>query len=381
MTQSDASDAKVRPDSDAERRGPPSRRWRRLRILPLALAGAALAAGLWSGLARLGLALPLDAGDLAPWHGALMICGFLGTLISLERAVALARPWAYAAPAISALGAVGLFAGSPLAAAVAFLLASAVLTLVSCFILARQPALFTAMLVVAAACWGGGTLLWIVGADHAEVAGWWLAFLVLTIAAERLELSRLLAPPLRSQATFAAATAVLLVGIGRGELAGAHAPFTGLGLLAVTAWLLRHDIARRTVGRTGQARFSAICMLAGYFWLGCAGVLVLLLPPEAAAFSYDAAIHAVAIGFVISMIFAHAPIILPAVTGLRVQYTAALYGALTLLHASALARVAADVVGDVWWRSASGPLTILALVGYAAALAGASLGRTRPRSA
>nr|BFE78121.1 hypothetical protein GCM10020093_007220 [Planobispora longispora] len=45
-------------------------------------------------------------------HGPLMALGFLGTLISLERAVALRSRWGYAAPALSALGAVALAAGA-----------------------------------------------------------------------------------------------------------------------------------------------------------------------------------------------------------------------------------------------------------------------------
>ena len=40
-----------------------------------------------------------------------MISGFLGTLISLERAVALERRWTYAAPLLTATGAVLLAAG------------------------------------------------------------------------------------------------------------------------------------------------------------------------------------------------------------------------------------------------------------------------------
>jgi hypothetical protein len=51
-------------------------------------------------------------------------------------------------------------------------------------------ALFTLVPVIAAACWGTGTLAWMLGYGMRDVAGWWLAFLVLTIAAERLELSR-----------------------------------------------------------------------------------------------------------------------------------------------------------------------------------------------
>jgi hypothetical protein len=277
--------------------------------------------GLWVGLARLGLALPGGMPALAEFRGAFMVCGFLGTLISLERAVAIGRWWGYSAPALSAAGAVLLLLGEPLFAAGMFLLAGLALTVNSAVVSARQPALFTIMLAVAAACWGGGTIAWIMGQDAANATGWWLAFLMLTVAAERLELSRLLSPPRLSQAMFVAAALLVIIGAARGEFAGEFAPFSGIGLLASTAWLLRHDIALRTVRQSGQTRFSAACMLAGYFWLGIAGLLLLLALPATTAFSYDAAVHAITIGFIISMIFGHAPIILPAVTGLRVKYS------------------------------------------------------------
>ena len=220
MSGASASAAPPKPGGPV-RAAAPSEKWRRLRLIPLAAGAGSLLAGLWVGLARLGLALPGGMPALAEFHGALMISGFLGTVISLERAVAIGRWWAYAAPALSAIGAVALIVGAPAFAGGAFLLAGIALTFNSGTIVARQPALFTVILTIAAACWLGGTLVWIKGAPAADVAGWWLAFLVLTIAAERLELSRLLSPPRSSQLTFALAAALIIAGAARGELAGA----------------------------------------------------------------------------------------------------------------------------------------------------------------
>lgn len=346
----------------------PSERWRRLRLIPLAVGAASLVTGLWSGLARLGLELPGGMPAVAEFHGALMVSGFLGTLISLERAVAIGRWWAYAAPAIAAVGAVLLIAGAPAVAAIAFLIAGLALAFNSIIVVARQFALFTVVLGVAALCWIGGTLTWIGGAAPAAVTGWWLAFLILTIAAERLELSRLRSPPRSSQLTFAVATLIIIIGAARGEYAADLAPFSGVGLLFATAWLVRHDIALRTIRFSGQARFSAACLLSGYVWLGVAGLLLLVAPPGTSAFTYDAAIHAITIGFVLSMIFGHAPIILPAVTGARIRYSAAAYAPLAVLHGSVLLRVAADLTGHVDIRALSGPVTILAFAGYAVTL-------------
>src|SRR6266540_1088893 len=130
-----------------------SARGRRLRYVPLAVAAAALLVGLWTGLARIGLAV-VPASPLDGAHGALMMCGFFGTLISLERAVATGRPWAYAAPVLAAAGAVALLTNAESLAAVLFALASAMLTAATGRILMRHPALFTAVLTIAAAAWG-----------------------------------------------------------------------------------------------------------------------------------------------------------------------------------------------------------------------------------
>ena len=344
---------------------------RRLRYIPLVIGGLSLGAGLWTGLERIGIAMP-GGGSLDDLHGALMISGFFGTLISLERAVALNRPFAYAAPGLSALGALLLLFHAAMAAGSLFILASVILTVATGVILVRLPTLFTAVLTFAAICWGLGTLVWLTGRPMANAAGWWLAFLVLTIAAERLELSRLLAPSRQAQALFVTAIILIVLGAANSEFDRDHAPLTALGYLACTAWLLVHDIARRTVRQSGQTRFSAVCMLAGYFWLGVTGLYLLVSPPGSGTFAYDAAVHGITIGFVLSMVFGHALIILPAITGVIVRDHPALYGPLVLLHASVVLRMVSDYFELIEPRAISGPLTILGFVGFAATLAVAS---------
>jgi len=65
---------------------------------------------------------------------------------------------------------------------------------------------------------------------------------------------------------------------------------------------------------------------------------MLVAPPGTTAFSSDATVHAVTLGFILSMIFGHAPITLPAMTGLRITYGGLLYGPLALLHISVALR-------------------------------------------
>ena len=76
----------------------------RMRLPLLALAVLALLAALWAGLLRIGWAVPSFAPGLALAYGPLIVAGFLSTLISLERAVALERRWVYLAP----LGGLGI---------------------------------------------------------------------------------------------------------------------------------------------------------------------------------------------------------------------------------------------------------------------------------
>jgi uncharacterized membrane protein YvlD (DUF360 family) len=82
-------------------------------------------------------------------------------------------------------------AGEAIAASV-FTIASAVLLAGSVVVLRRQPAMFTAAMAAGVLAWGIGNILWLMGLPLGVVTLWWAGFLVLVIAGERLELSRML---------------------------------------------------------------------------------------------------------------------------------------------------------------------------------------------
>ena len=342
--------------------------WMGVRAALLALGILALLAGLWGALARLGWPLP-HGSSLAALHGPLMISGLFGTLIGLERAVALDRRWSYAAPAFSGLGTLALLAGAPEAVgAGAYAIAAAVLAGGSLLITIQQPAVFTGALLFGALAWLGGNILWLTGQPMPDLVGWWLAFLILTIAGERLELSRLMPQRRGSEALFLFAIGLLVAGARNGLMTGNGAILFGIALLVTTLWLLRHDIALRNVRRTGQPRFMAACMLAGYAWLGFAGVSLIGFPPGESSLGYDVALHAVLIGFVLSMVFGHALIILPAVARVRLRHSGWLYAPLLLLHASVVLRAGTGIAGGEAGRMASGILTVIALLTFAGTL-------------
>jgi hypothetical protein len=306
---------------------------------------------------------------LAALHGPLMISGLFGTVIGLERSVAFGKGWAYVAPILSALGTVALLAGAPtVLGATLYLVAAGILAMVSGLIVRTQPAVFTFVLLVGVLSWATGSFLWLSGERIPSVVGWWIAFLVLTIAGERLEMSRLLPQRAGSQVLFAIFVALIIAGAFMGLDSDVGARFYGLGLLACTLWLLRHDIARRNVRTAGAPRYFAVCMLAGYAWLGVAGGLMVVIPSSGATFRYDMMLHAVLIGFVLSMVFGHALIILPAVTRLRISYTPVLYVPLVVLHVSLALRIIGGLGEANSIRQWSGVATAAAIAAFAAGL-------------
>src|SRR5690242_14413911 len=342
----------------------------------------ALFAGLWGGLLRLGVAVPAADGHLAELHGPLMTLGFLGTLIGLERAVALGRPWGYAAPLASGVGSLAAAAGAPGAFGPALLaFAAAVLVLEHVVVDRIQRTAHNAVMALGALAWLAAAVLWLAGSEVPRFVPLLAGFLVLTIVGERLELSRLRGLGGARRTLLLIAIGVLVCGLALSVPSeGAGIRLAGVGLLGQALWLARHDIARRTVRAGGVTRFMAVALLAGYVWLGIAGALWLLrgLPPG--GFAYDAQVHALFLGFVMSMVFAHAPVIIPAVVRIRLPFRRRFYVHLSLLHASlALRIVAGDLGGNVrlWqWGGVAGELAIILFL----VATGTAIGRSAVRS-
>jgi hypothetical protein len=308
---------------------------------------ACLLAGVWGGLVRLPLNLPLPGGN-ANWltyHGPLMVCGFLGTVIGLERAVGLRAFWTYGAPLLTGAGATMILAGQMGSRPVLLItMGSFWFWVVSLWVIRLQAVNFTMVMSAGALAWATGNVLWLMNWPFNRVVPWWIGFLVLTILGERLDLSRFQKPSRWSAPMLRSALALLAGGIVLAscrQVPGER--LTGIGLLSVAIWLAKFDIARRTLSRPGLPRFMAACLLIGYFWLAAAGILAFLYAPLQSGLRYDAVLHAVFVGFVFSMIFGHAPIIFPAVLGLQPAFRKSFYLHVLLLHAALLVRVGSDV--------------------------------------
>lgn len=314
-----------------------------LRLLFVLPVLAALLAGLLGGLLRAGVGLPEGLagawlGQAVGAHAFLMICSFIGTVIGIERAVALKAGLGYLAPLGSGLAGLALLAGAEAPSRWLLFAATLVFVAVNARLVQRQRAAHTLLLLIAALCWALGSLLLLLAAPAGAVLPWWFAFLILTIAAERLEMTRLM----RRRAGAAGALGLILAALLAGAALSGLLPRSGgllygAALLALAAWLLVFDIARRTVRAQGLSRYMAVCLLLGYAWLAVAGAAwmatTLGLPWR------DAALHALALGFVFSMMLGHAPVILPAIARIKVQFGWAYYLPLALLHLSLLLRL------------------------------------------
>lgn len=350
------------------------------RLPLLAAAMLSLVFGICAGLARLGF----DTGVPAAWHGPLMGGAFLGTVISLERAVALGALWAYGAPLATACAGLAWIFGLPPQLGGALLGAGGlVLVAASVAVWRRQRELHNLVLGAGAVCLavGGATC----GAEFiSEATPAWLGFLVLTIAGERLELSRFMPPSPQAKRLFAAICAVLVLAV----LVAIPLPAAGwkvvaASLLSLAAWLTAKDIARRTICEKGLTRYIAAALLSGYLWLAT-GALIALLALDFAPGrpAWDAALHAWFLGFVFSMIFGHAPIIASALLRVALPYRAWFYLPLAVLHLSLAGRIVGDLIENhaTRVRGATGNAAAIALF-IAVMLAAGVSGRARANKA
>lgn len=334
------------------------------RLPLLALAILAFLAAIWAGLLRLGWPWPSWTPALAAAHGPLMVSAFLGTVIGIERALALGRRAAYIGPLAAALGGLLLISGlSWLWGGRLLLLGSAGLAGIFVVIVRRHPAVYTVVMTLGAVAWFVGNALQVAGRPIYAVVPWWVAFLVLTIAGERLELSRVLRLSRRVIGLFAGAAAVFLAGVVLSVWAyDAGVRLAGLGAMLLALWLLRYDLARRNVRLSGLTRFIAVCLFGGYLWLAVGGLLWLVHGGVMAGPIYDAILHSIFLGFVFAMIFGHAPLIFPSVLGRPMAYLPAFYLPLITLHLSLALRVAGDLLALPLARQWGGLLNGVALV-------------------
>lgn len=335
-----------------------------------------LIAGMFAGLHRIGWNMSLS--EISPDHGAIMIGGFLGSLISLEKIIPLKKNILYIIPVMSGSSIVWFFLGMPVAAVTMLLAASAGLMIIFLVYLVSERSLIYIMMFAGAMCWFAGNAFLLQSDFYPASLPWWMAFSLLIIASERIELMKFLPVTPMQKNVLAIALLVFLIG-GVLSFHGIGNYVGGFALIVISIWLMRYDVVGINLRKNALPRYAGIALFGGYFALLLSGVFLLLLADV--PLGYDALIHTFFIGFVFSMIFAHGPIILPGVLGIPVKpYHPMFYCWLALLHASWILRTISDVIIETNLRRISGVVSALAIVSYFVTLAAITIRTQRAKT-
>lgn len=338
------------------------------RLVIMIPAAVVLVLGLNAGVLLLGLPAPISWSRLPDLHAPLLVFGFVGALIALERAVALRRRWPYGAPVLMIAGCLVALSDAPASIGPLLVVIGLGVHLAQYVaIWRRQPMTATAIQAAGAGVAVAAALTWAAGVAPALLVPMLASYLVLTIAGERLELARIanFGPgPERSLLVSAFALAVLstltLV------VPAIAVPLSGLALAVIVLWLARYDVVRSTARLRGLPRYTAVCLIIGMGWLALASAGWMLGGAQSDGPIFDATTHAIMVGFVMTAIMAHAPLILPAVLRVSIPYHPALYVPVALLSVTLAVRVLfGDAAGLTWALRVGGIGSIAALVLFA----------------
>lgn len=336
------------------------------RFFFLACAGLSLLVGLAAGASLLGVGFS-PASSVAADHGPLLVFGFVGSAIGLERAVAVRTRWAWVGPIFHAAGFVGIVGGLPRQVpALCFAAGFIVLGFIYATIHRRQAAL--SIIVQATGVIGGvaAALLWAMTPAFSTAMPLCVLYVVATIIGERMELARITIVGAQADKRItlwvlglAALSVVYILSPAVGYRA------MGAALIGISVATVRVDVAKNLVRSRGLPRYAAACMLAAYFWLALGGYFWLLYG-ESSGFAYDASVHAIFLGFVMSMIFAHAPFIITSVIRRHLPYHPVLFFPVVVLHGGLALRILADVLSHTVAYQVGGVITIVAVVVFLA---------------
>jgi hypothetical protein len=330
----------------------------RLSILLFAM--FCLLLGLWSGLTRIGWGLTIL--PITAHHGAIMVGGFLGTLVALEKIIPLKNKNLYLIPILNISSVVFFFVNQPQISFYLLAISSAALSFVFFYYLKKQRSIIYLLMLLGTICWLIGNILLLTRLFYPLAFPWWAAFALFVIAAERIELMKFLPVSNASKTFFVTVLFSFVIGVlfsfhGIGNL------IIGVSLIIISLWLMRNDMIGINLKKKNLSKYVAISLLAGYVALLLTGIFFFILSDQ--WLTYDAIVHSFFIGFVFSMIFAHGPIILPGVMGVSVTpFNKILYLWLSLLHVSWLMRIFSDVLIEFEIRKTSGLISATAILGY-----------------
>lgn len=326
-----------------------------------------LLSAIYGGLVLMGWRWPSFSNQWLSFHGPLLVAGFLGILIGLERAVNLGRNWIYLGPIASALGAAWLLAGFQPAQAGKFLLtlASILWLIVTIVLTARRPVLYHVFLLMGSACWLSGNLLWLSYSWTASIPLWWACFLTLNFAAMRIEILRILHLEWKTKALFAVSAALAV----SGALWTLNEPTLGTrissaGLTLFGVWFLLCDSSQRKDAPPPQALFEATCLKTSYVWLIACGAIGLFWAPKESGPVYDAFLHTLFLGYIFCLSCAHVFRLNETIVRKPLRFRKTFWIQYWLLNLSLLLRILCDLIGWVGLARWAGLLNALAVLAF-----------------
>ncbi len=297
-----------------------------------------LVLALWSAVGRVGWEMPISI--IAAKHGYLMVSGLLGTLISLERTLIIKEKWWLSIPVLSFLSAGLVLAEQSNYGFFLQILGAILLSILYVIQWFQYKEVFLLGLSLGSLSWMISGAVLLLGNGFPAASIWYLLFLLFTIASERLELSKFIyTPPWANNILLILFSLLILVQGFPFHWGSNH--ISGILIAAIGFWLIQFDIVKINLKKGGFFFYTGSTLFAGYIWLMLSGVLMAL--PLTTFYHYDAVLHSFFIGFVFSMLFAHAPIIFPALLKIKERpFTKFFYLPVVLTHILLLARLYAD---------------------------------------
>jgi hypothetical protein len=322
----------------------------------------ALLMGITGGWIRLGY-LGFAVQGTSASHGVLMVGGFLGTLISLERAMVMKNRIWLLIPLLSGLSipALLLVPGWPALSQVFLLIAGLGLMAIMYFQSLRHPEIYQYVMMMGAVLWMAGNFMLFYSGFVPAAVPWWIGFILFTIVGERLELSKFLPTPKNAKSGLLLLLTLFFIGI--------WIPFHRYGnwlmgtcSIMISFWLLHFDMAKIASKKEDQFKYIGIGLRVGYVWLTLHGIVLCFLEPH--ALYYDLYIHTFFLGFTFSMIWAHAPIILPMVLNIRHSpYHPILWIGWSVFQLSLLGRILFSLFAMPEWRTLFGVINGWTIIG------------------
>ncbi|PIQ23195.1 hypothetical protein COW36_19155 [bacterium (Candidatus Blackallbacteria) CG17_big_fil_post_rev_8_21_14_2_50_48_46] len=324
------------------------------------LGGVTLLLGLISGFLRLEW-FAFAGAERLQYHGVWMICGFLGTLIGLERAIHSEFKAAVLIPLLAVLGSALLIFQSPFTAALMYGLSCLMHLVIYC---QKQKYFFPSSLLnlLALLAWAGGIILWLSGRSFRLIGIIWVLFPLLTILPERWNFQT----KQKSWSDVIFLSFALNLGLFWPLLLffpDLILRLQGLSLcgLGICLWLKDADL--KSSKQNSWNIYFALNLSFAYFWLIFSGfVLVSQGAYLLQNASFDGYLHGIFLGFVMGMIFSHFPKVIRLILNQEFSFHPIFYLPWSLLQLGLLLRFSLIFQTEIVFWKWGGSINLLAIV-------------------